>query len=414
MRSSNSFSGPGRLLRDADTPIILATGTAHLLNHAYLLLYPQFLLLLQQEFGIGLFALGQIANLHYLAAGVGALPAGWLAHRIGPVATIRTFLFGSSAALILVASVQGTLSLVLALATLGAFCSLYHPSGLALLSLRSRRMGRALGLHGAIGNFGIAFTPLVAAGVAQVAGWRACCLLFAIPGVVVGWKWPALPEGNRSASPEPASENDPLPASRGAAQQNGPDSIHWRPLLFLYVAVALTGFVYKGFTTFLTVRFASGDGPGALGAAGAMATFVLLVGVIGQYAGGNLSQRLPPVPLFITLIALSTPFLALIGTGRHWAAGAAAGFALFHFAAQPVSNGYLARCVPARYRSLGYGLYFTLSFGVGSFATSAAGYLAEHQGIEAVFPFLAIVSAASVVAIAASASRKLKRPPAPA
>ena len=402
------------MLRDPDSPIILATGTAHLLNHAYLLLYPQFLLLLQQEFGIGLFVLGQIANLHYLASGVGALPAGWLAHRIGPVATIRIFLFGSSAALILVASAQGTLSLALALTTLGAFCSLYHPSGLALLSVRSRRMGRALGLHGAIGNFGIAFTPLVAAGVAQMAGWRACCLLFAIPGAAVGWKWPTLSEGSRSASPEPTPVNDPLPATGGAAPQNGTDSIHWRPLLFLYTAVALIGFVYRGSTTFLTARFASGDGPGALGAAGAVVTFALLVGVIGQYAGGNLSQRLPPVPLFITLIALSTPFLALIGAGRTWAAGAAAGFALFHFAAQPVSNGYLARCVPARYRSLGYGLYFTLSFGAGSFAASAAGYVAEWRGIEAVFPFLATVSAISMVAIAASASRKLQRPPAPA
>jgi MFS family permease len=397
--------------RDADTPIILATGVAHLLNHAYLLLYPQFLLLLREEFGIGLFALGQIANLHYLASGAGALPAGWIAHRIGPVTTIRTFLFGSAASLILVASSRGGLSLALTLTCLGAFCSLYHPSGLALLSLRTRRMGRALGLHGAIGNLGIAFTPLAAAALAQVAGWRVCCVVFAIPGLVVAWRWPVLPAGDSRPSQEssPVTGCTPPPPARGT--QDGLKSIRWRPLLFLYLAVTLTGFVYKGSMTFLTARFASDDGPSALGAAGAVTTFALLVGVIGQYAGGTLSQRLPPVPLFAVLLAVSTPCLALIGAERLWATAAAAGFALFHFAAQPVSNAYLARLVPERYRSLGYGLYFTLSFGAGSFAASAAGYVAEQRGIESVFPFLAAFSAASVLAIAASASRKLKRLP---
>jgi len=383
-----------------------------MLDHAYLLLYPQFLLLLREEFGIGLFALGQIANLHYLASGAGALPAGWIAHRIGPVNTIRTFLLGSAASLILVASAGGVLSLALALTCLGAFCSLYHPSGMALLSLSTRRMGRAFGLHGAIGNLGIAFTPLVAAALAQVAGWRACCIVFALPGLLMAWRWPALPATQNSPSrePSPATGCTPPPPASGA--QDGLKSVLWRPLLFLYVAVMLTGFVYKGSMTFLTARFASGDGPSALGTAGALTTLALLVGVFGSYAGGTLSQRVPPVPLFAVLLAASTPCLALISAERPWAAAAAAGFALFYFAGQPVSNGYLARLVPERYRSLGYGLYFTVSFGAGSFAASAAGYVAEQRGIQSVFPFLAAFSAASVLAIAASATRKLKRTPA--
>jgi MFS family permease len=394
-------SEPAAAGPDPDTPIILATGVAHLLDHSYLLLYPALLVLLQREFGLGLFSLGIIANLHYLASGAGALPAGWVADRIGAMAAIRTFLLGSSASLLLLALSPTPVLLATWLICLGAFCSLYHPAGLTVLSLRTLRMGRALGLHGAIGNIGIALTPAVAVTLAQAAGWRWCCVIFAVPGAVAGWRLPALAATQPIAAGGPGTDGSP--ASAGPPPGS---PIHWRPLLFLYLAMTLTGFVYSGVMTFLPARFAIGNGSGGLTAAGAVTSLALLIGMFGQYAGGTLSQRFPPALLFGILMGLSTPCLALVGARRMGvAAAAAAAFSFFHFASQPVSNGYLARWVPAHQRSLGYGVYFTLSFGVGSFAAAAAGYVAERWGLPRVFPFLSGAALAAGLVMAGTLTR---------
>lgn len=403
-----------RMGRDPDTPLILATGASHLLTHAHLLLYPALLVLLRREFGLSLLSLGLIANVHYFASGAGALPAGWLADRIGTVPALRVCMIGSGLSLLLLALSPAPAVLAAALTLLGAFCSLHHPAGLALLSLSTRRMDRALVLHGMIGNVGIALTPFAAAAAAERIGWRACAALFALPGLVVGSIFPALAregKGHAGESAE-AAPHGPLERARPGDGAAAETAVRWRPLLFLYLTVTLTGFVYSGAMTFLPARLAAPDASGRLELAGAVTSGALLVGMLGQYLGGLLWRRLSPPALIAVLLGASVPCLWLVGQASAWfVALGSAGFAFCHFAAQPVSNGYLARWVPERRRSLGYGVYFTLSFGVGSFAAAASGYVAELRGLPAVFPFLAFVSAAAALSIAGSVVRT---PPAPA
>lgn len=390
--------------RDPDTPLILATGASHLLTHAYLLIYPALLLALQQEFGLRLLTLGVIANLHYLASGAGALPAGWIADRFGPARALRACVLGSAACLALVSLSPGAAALGAGFTLLGAFCSLHHPAGLALLSLGARRMSRALVLHGMIGNVGIALTPWLASAAAGRFGWRVSCVAFAIPGLLAGSIFPFLaPTRKLAATQQPRSQAPNAPLDPGPGRE--PRVVGgwaWGPLLLLYLTVTLTGLVYSGAMTFLPARLAAAD-PERLGIAGAVTSGALLVGMLGQYLGGLLWRRMAPAGLIALLLALSAPCLWLLGgDDPRLAALAAAGFAFFHFAAQPVSNGYLARWVPARRRSLGYGIYFTLSFGVGSFSAAVSGLVAERRGLAAVFPLLALVSVAAALAISAT------------
>jgi MFS family permease len=102
----------------------------------------------------------------------------------------RLYLFcflGSSLALILVAASSSLILLTAGLALLGAFGSIYHPLANALITAKVREYGRALGIHGAAGNVGLAMAPLVVGLIASYLGWRYAYLWFAFPGIVLSF-----------------------------------------------------------------------------------------------------------------------------------------------------------------------------------------------------------------------------------
>ena len=117
--------------------------------------------------------------------------------------------------------------------------------------------------------------------------------------------------------------------------------------------------------------------------------------------------------LWVGLMILYVPALALIG----WSAGlglvgAAIAFVFLFFGDQPVGNLVLARFTPLRVRGLGFGFSFFFSFGIGSFATSIAGWIAENLGLNQVFYVmagLAVASAALAGVLVFQARRMDKR-----
>ena len=67
------------------------------------------------------------------------------------------------------------------------------------------------------------------------------------------------------------------------------------------------------------------------------------------------------------------------------------------FMTQPLTNSLIAKYVPARRRSLGYGINFMLAFGVGSFGATVAGIIqndrANYLTLAALAVFGALLSA---------------------
>ena len=76
--------------------IIGVTTAAHGLNHGFILIFAAILPMLQKDFDTGYFHLGLIGNICFLAYGLGALPAGILADRIGSRRLISLYLFGAA------------------------------------------------------------------------------------------------------------------------------------------------------------------------------------------------------------------------------------------------------------------------------------------------------------------------------
>ncbi|MFQ6057797.1 MAG: MFS transporter [Anaerolineae bacterium] len=400
-------------MNSAERRVVALTSLAHGLNHVYMLIFSAVLPLMLREFPVGIFRMSLVGNLAYFTYGLGALPAGLIADKVGSRRLIAASLLGTSLVSLAIGLTPHFLALSLAMILFGAFASFYHPSGLSLVSRGVRAQGRALGYHGMAGNMGLALSPFLAGAIAAVYGWRGAYLLLALPGMALGLVALFSELTTEGVS---AQEANPSPQEAGSPGPAAPLA-----LILVYTVVTLSGFIYRGSLTFLptylteqvTVGFL-GLGGTALG--GLITTIALLIGVVGQYVGGHLAERARPEVVWALLMTAFTPFLFLIGRLADAPLVAATIlFVLFYFCAQPVSNVLVARFTSARARGLGYGIAFFFTFGMGSFAAGFSGYIAEHYGLSQVFyalggiALLALMGVLALTRVRAGARRERQK-----
>jgi MFS family permease len=361
---------------------------AHGASHGFVLVLPAVLVALRSEFGASFTTLGTVATVSTMLYGLGALPAGLLADRVGAPLLLRVFAAASAACCLLAAVAPGIWWLAAALALLGAAGALYHPSGLAEVTLNAPGGGREIGIHGGFGNGGTALAPLVAGAVAAAWTWRASYGLAALAGAVL---LVAL------------ARQVPLDRQLPPQVEAGPGSVGRAALAVVMFLAVAEGFVFQGFVTFLPAFLAEVGGVGQAAAAkgGVLAGAVLLLGVPGQVLGGRLAGT-DPRRLAVRYACLyGGAVLAGLSVG---AAGptllgvALAGlFSLLIFLGQPITNQLVARSTRAGRRGVAYGTYFSLSFGVGALAGTAGGIVADRSGLAAVFGFLGLVAVVNTV-----------------
>ena len=385
----------------------------HGLVHASVLMLPPLLGDLQRTFRVSLLELLAVANAMYLVYGLCAVPAGVLSDRFGSRRMLVVAAAGCTVCLVLIAAAPNFTLLSVGLVALGISAGVYHPSGLSLLSrgVALKERGRAIGIHGAGGNFGEAIAPAWAgffalnfswrAGFLAAAGLSAACALLAmsLPGG-------AEANGHSHAHPHPHPHpHNPLAPpeharTRRSLGQVGRALLSFLtrpPLLLLLISLVASGFAYRGFLTFLPLHL------GEVAAAGRHASYlmsaVLVAGIIGQRLGGELADRRPNPGLYLLLAAVACPLLAGLGVATGLLAIAAAlAYGLVWALAQPVANALTAELGDKNDHGLLYGLQFAATFGIGSFAASAGGLVHQARGTAGVFLLLAAVAAVQVLA----------------
>ena len=184
---------------------IALINAAHGLTHYSLLILPTAVLSMAAPggaFGAEYGPILALATGMFLLYGLGSLPQGWLAARIGRRALMGLFWFGAGASLAAAGLTSTPLMLAAALSMVGLFIAIYHPVGTALLvEAAGSRPGRAIGVNGVCGNVGVALAPMLTALLAAQAGWRAA---FLVPGgicIALGMVWLQLAgDGRRRAA----------------------------------------------------------------------------------------------------------------------------------------------------------------------------------------------------------------------
>lgn len=148
--------------------------------------------------------------------------------------------------------------------------------------------------------------------------------------------------------------------------------------------------------TFLSGEEATG---GELLTGGLLASFIILVGALGQYFGGWASDRFGAKRIYFFFIAcLAMMALAVGGAGGGLAAVPfACLMSISLFAQQPVENSILAETTSVTRRSASYGTKFAVTFGIGALGAQIVGIIWSESG--SLWPvFLLIAAFAAIMA----------------
>jgi MFS family permease len=365
--------------------IVALMGCSHALSHGFLLIYPAVLLLLGKEFSMDYLKLGIVGNIMSFCYGLGALPAGMIYNRLGPRKLYLVCFLGSALVSILVALSSTIALLTIGLAFLGIFGSLYHPLGNAVITARVREYGRALGIHGATGNLGLATAPFIIGLIASHFGWRWAYFLIALPGMALSLWSLFIPMSSRGEQSPPAPVSTRSPFLQNLKRYFSPH------LICLYLMNIMINFSFIGSITFLPTTLAKRTSftffsldQVALG--GMLSAIVLFMGVFGQYVGGVLAQR-PHLVRWLLLVNLfSLPFvLAMSFTTDLLLMLLGLIFFFLNFFSQPMTNTLLARHTSEGMRGTAFGIFFFAAFCLGSSASSFSGWIAQRFGLQWVF-----------------------------
>jgi len=375
--------------------LIAHIAAAHALTHIIELTYPVLLTQIEDDFGLRAVISGAIATVFGLAFGATAIPAGFLTDRLGSP-RVLVYAFGGAAVMALLVSLApNAWYLAVALAGLGFTIGLYHPAGLSATAQGIRQRGMALGLHGAAGNLGQAVTPVIVIGLAILVDWRLAYLVLAGLSALlaIARAIAHLPaHGDGEVLETQVAES---PGLRDTSPDRSQATNHfWVPLLIVYAAFVLSGIVYRGAITFLPQLFEEfvNDEFGA-----AFVTVALILGAVGQLAGGSASQRVRLERLAPVIGLCAIPALLLTGVLSGAALVLAASvFVFFYFANQPVFTGLIADYSPVGAVGRSYGFSFFAGFGLGSIGGIIAGAFVDQWGTHSAFLALSVFMAVTV------------------
>ena len=403
---------------------------AHAMVHTYELSLPLLLLVWATEFPtvsvplVGsfettAFVLGAVLTAGYVPFGLGALPGGVLADAYGSKRLIVACLVGMGVSFVGLALSPNLLGVAFALLVWGVAASVYHPSGLALISKGVDQRGSAFAYHGMAGNLGIALGPLFTAILLFVTGdWRVVVAVLGVPALVGALaasrisvdETAAVAAADGGTEDEDSGKSARADGSISSLSEFLSDSRTMFASLFVFAfGVAMfSGLYYRGVLTFLPDLLSSFPQLQPIEVAGYPRSLepdqyfysgLLMVGVLGQYVGGKLTDRIPVslglVGGYGTLAVLAVLFLPVATSGLPGllAIGALLGF--FLFLVQPFYQATIAESTPPEARGLSYGYTYLGVFGIGALGGTVAGGVLTYANETALFLVLAGFGAAA-------------------
>lgn len=376
-----------------DRSITGFTMLAHGIFHTYELSIPIFIVIWLDVFEVSAFVLGVVVSIGYGLIGIGAIPSGLLSDAYGSRQLIVASVIGMGGGFFLLALAPNVFVLMIAIIVWGVAASIYHPAGLSLISRGAKNRGTVFAYHGVGGNIGTAFGPLLTALMLLFFDWRIVVVALTVPaiavvafGSMIEFDETAATAADGGTDGADGEDDSPMTLESIIADSR---LLFTTGFLLTFAAIMTYGVYYRGLLTFLPDMIGSLPQFGTYEILGQEAepaqyiyTGILMIGILGQYAGGRITDRVrTEYAFFSTMFALGVLAFVFIpsvewGLVPFLLVCAALGFCLY--ATAPIYQVVIAEYAAADVHGLSYGYAYLGMFGFGAAGAALAGSLLTY------------------------------------
>ena len=378
----------------------------HFLDHLFMLIFATVAALrLANEWGMSYAELIPYATPGFVAFGVAAIPAGWIADKWSREGMLIIFFIGIGASAIATALADSPIEIAAGLFAIGVFAAIYHPVGLAMVVHGRQRTGLPLAINGVFGNLGIAAAALLSGYLIDTGGWRNA---FVLPGAIsigIGLAYAVFVwAGHRSRAGAGAGAGAGGVAAKmtGAGTPSIDRATFVRVLSVIVFTAAAGGLIFQSTTFALPKIFDERLGGIAQSATevGVYAFMVFAVAALAQLVVGYLVDRHSVRTVFAFVAGLQAVFFALM----YQLTGVAAlvvsvAFMLVVFGQIPINDVLVSRITKSAWRSRVYSIRYIVTFSVMASTLPVIAGIHASWGFGALFVVMVIAASGILAAV---------------
>jgi len=370
----------------------------HFLDHLILLIFATAAAVrLSTEWGMSYSELIPYATPGFVAFGLCAIPAGWLADRWSREGMMAVYFFGIGSSAIFCALAQSAWEIAISLTLVGIFAAIYHPVGLALVVHGRLRTGVPLAINGIFGNMGVASAALLTGYLIDASGWR---LAFVLPGaaaIAVGLGYVYFLRGGGETRVEPVAAADP-----GTEPAHTDPRILLRIFTIVLLTTAIGGLIFQSTTFALPKIFAERlqDIAATATLVGWYSFLVFSVAAFAQLLVGYLVDHYSVRLVFAVVAALQAGFFyTMVQLSGLAALLVAILFMLVVFGQIPINDVLVGRITRSEWRARAYAIRYIVTFSVMASAVPLIAWLHAEWGFDALFQVLAVAAGCILFAV---------------
>jgi MFS family permease len=377
-----------------DKSRFLFLNLGHFLDHLFMLIFASVAALrLTQEWGLSYAELIPYATPGFVAFGLGAVAAGWIADKWNREGMITIFFIGIGVSSIIAGMANTPFQISISLTLIGLFGAIYHPVGLSMVVIGYEKTGLPLAINGVFGNLGVACAALLTGYLIDTAGWRSA---FYVPGFVsiaLGIGYFMFNRITQFSPTAVAKSKTAIPTSK---------QILIRVFAVIFFTTALGGVIFQSTTFALPKIFDERLFGLAVSATevGLWTFLVFALAALAQLLVGYLIDRFSVRMVFGIVAAMQAVFFTLMTQVDGFLALLVAfGFMFVVFGQIPINDVLVGRMARSEWKSRAFAFRYLVTFSVMASAIPLIGWVHQHWGFDRLFQILAVTSAFIFLAV---------------
>lgn len=354
---------------------------------------------LTTEWGLTYAELIPYATPGFIAFGVCAIPAGWLADKWSREGMMLIFFFGLGLSSALTGFANTPLQIAVSLTLIGIFAAIYHPVGLAMVVQGRTRTGIPLAINGIFGNMGVACAALLTGYLIDTAGWRIAFILSGVVSLFVGVLYLLF---IRSENKTIVDANAAVTTANSTESSDYSRSTLLRVFAIIIFTTAIGGLIFQS-TTFALPKVFEERLTNLAGTATLVGWYTFIVFSVAAFAqlvvGYLVDKHSVRVVFACVAILQAVFFFLMIKLSGIAALIVAIAFMLAVFGQIPINDVLVGRMVRSEWRSRAYGMRYVVTFSVMASTVPFIAWVHRTWGFSTLFGVLAVAALCILAAV---------------